>query len=185
MSPAPATVKSTTPVKDKDEWRTDPVIFNLLNREFQFHLDVAATDENALCEYYYTKEDNSLEQPWYDPADGITRIYCNPPFSLAGDFLLKGREEAKKGATCVFLVRADAPETKWWCNGVLDTRKNGYTVRGLYRAAYEVRNLSPRLTYLRPDGTPVSDVLFPSAVVIMGPKIRPNVFWWKWKEVID
>ena len=63
----PVLVDTTTDPENKDEWRTDPVLFELCNREFKFHLDAAASAENALCHNYYTQEDNALTQDWYRP----------------------------------------------------------------------------------------------------------------------
>lgn len=175
----PVVVNSSTPAQEKDEWRTDPVLFALLDEEFDFHIDVAATEENHLCPLYYDKEDDALARPWVIPNRIVHRVFCNPPFSRAGDFLLKGREEAKKGAICVFLVRADGIETKWWRDGVLSLEDEQNT--RIYSPAYQIRFLSPRVNYLRPDGTKASGVTFPSAIIVMG-LYDPDVYWWNWKE---
>jgi len=174
-----ADLNSTTPPEEKDEWRTEPVLFNLLDQEFNFQLDVAATDDNALCPVYFTKEQNALELPWADWFSAPPAIFCNPPFSQVGPFLLKGREEAAKGATCVFLVRADGLETVWWREGVL--RK---VYDHLYVPNYEIRFLSPRTNYYRPVVTKATGVRFPSVVIVMRSYtvLDPKVFWWNWKD---
>ena len=58
------------------EWETPPEIFAEYDRKYHFALDVAATDDNALCERYYTKEIDGLSQSW--KADGS--VWCNPPY---------------------------------------------------------------------------------------------------------
>ena len=175
----PAVVNTNTPAQEKDEWRTDPVLFSLLDMEFDFHLDAAATRWNALIPWYYTEEDDALTLPWFIPESNIFKVFCNPPFSRVGDFLLKGREEAAKGAICVFLVRADGVETKWWQDGVLSLEDDMNT--RIYSPTYQIRFLTPRVNYFRPDGSKASGVTFPSAIIVMG-LYDPDVYWWKWKE---
>ena len=41
---------------EKDYWETPQSLFNALDSEFHFTLDVAASDQNAKCKRYYTKE---------------------------------------------------------------------------------------------------------------------------------
>lgn len=47
-----------------EEWGTPQSLFDELNKEFIFDLDVCATPENAKCEKYFTKEQNGLLQSW-------------------------------------------------------------------------------------------------------------------------
>lgn len=47
-----------------DEWATPQSFFDEVNKEFDFNLDVCATDENHKCENYYTIQDNGLEKNW-------------------------------------------------------------------------------------------------------------------------
>ena len=46
------------------EWTTPKTVFDELNKEFNFDLDVASTHENALCEKHYTQAENGLVQSW-------------------------------------------------------------------------------------------------------------------------
>ena len=57
-----------------DMWETPQDLFNELDKEFHFDLDVCATQENAKCKRYYTPKQDGLSQPW----DGI--CWCNPPY---------------------------------------------------------------------------------------------------------
>jgi len=179
----PVVVNSGTPVGSKDEWRTPPELFNLLDHEFHFDLDVAATPQNAHCTDFYTEEDNALKQPWgyfgdYD--NRKTAIFCNPPFSLTGKFLVKGRQEvAQNEIICVFLIRADAVETKWWEDGVLHS---SYWVDEavLLIPSYQIRFLKPRINFLNPIGGTAKGVTFPSAVIVMS-RYHFGVYWWNWK----
>ena len=46
--------------KGNDYFCTPPYIFRQLNDIFHFTLDVAASDENHLCDYYFTEHENAL-----------------------------------------------------------------------------------------------------------------------------
>ena len=47
-----------------NEWMTPKWLFNQLDNEFHFDLDAAATKENALCNKFFTQEDDALNQDW-------------------------------------------------------------------------------------------------------------------------
>ena len=49
---------------NSEEWGTPQELFNRLNKEFNFTLDVCASEENAKCPKYYTKEEDALKQEW-------------------------------------------------------------------------------------------------------------------------
>lgn len=51
-------------------------VLDLLGVE-TFDCDLAASDDNAVCEHYYTEAQNSLVQPWRC-GDGWN--WCNPPY---------------------------------------------------------------------------------------------------------
>ena len=57
-----------------DLWETPQDLFDKLNNEFQFTLDVCATPENAKCDNFYTKEQDGLKYPWKGA------VWCNPPY---------------------------------------------------------------------------------------------------------
>lgn len=46
------------------EWGTPQKLFDDLNAEFHFTLDACANEYNHKCEYYFTKEQDGLKQPW-------------------------------------------------------------------------------------------------------------------------
>lgn len=58
-----------------DLWATPQDLFDKLNAQYRFTLDVCATPENAKCERYFTKEQNGLNQSWAGE-----RVWCNPPY---------------------------------------------------------------------------------------------------------
>ena len=57
------------------EYGTPQELFDELHTEFDFTLDVAASDENAKCARYFTKEEDGLQQDWSGE-----RCFMNPPY---------------------------------------------------------------------------------------------------------
>lgn len=94
---------------NSDEWATPDNIYNELNNEFGFNLDVCATDDNHKCERYFTKAENGLEQTW-----GGYRVFCNPPYSKIADWVKKAYYEAIKPNTLVVLLIPARTDTKYF-----------------------------------------------------------------------
>lgn len=89
-------------------WETPQDLFDKLNAEFHFDLDVCALPENAKCEKYYTPEDDGLSQPW----NGV--CWCNPPYGRTiGKWIQKAYETFAGGGTVVMLLPART-DTKWF-----------------------------------------------------------------------
>ncbi len=130
----------------QDKWQTPPAVFEKLNEEFNFTLDATAEPETALCDNYFTIDDDALTQDW-----GNQTVYCNPPYSQLKDFAKKAQEEAQKGATVVMLVPART-DTKAF---------HDYLSHG------EVRLIKGRLKFLM-EGKEQDAAPFPSMVCVMG-----------------
>ena len=89
-------------------WETPQDLFDKLNAEFHFDLDVCALPENAKCERYYAPEDDGLSQPW----NGV--CWCNPPYGRTiGKWVQKAYETFAGGGTVVMLLPART-DTKWF-----------------------------------------------------------------------
>ncbi len=135
----------------QDRWETPPAIFNKLNDEFGFTLDATADSENALCDYYFTDDDNALAQDWSNQT-----VYCNPPYSKLKAFAQKAKQEVENGATVVMLVPART-DTIAFHEGFSDS---------------EVRFIKSRIKYLQ-DGKEGHPAPFPSMICVMGKEIKP------------
>ena len=95
------------------EWPTPDSLFQPLNQEFGFTLDVAANLENTKCEAFFSKEENGLIQPW----KGI--CWMNPPFGRELKlWMKKAVEEQKRGVTTVCLIPSRT-NTIWFHETVL------------------------------------------------------------------
>ncbi|QZY67685.1 phage N-6-adenine-methyltransferase [Escherichia coli] len=81
-----------------DDWMTSLEVFDALNREFKFNLDAAASNDNALCSKFFTKETDALKQDW----SVFGSVFCNPPYSMCSKFL----DKATEAGVSVFLIPA-------------------------------------------------------------------------------
>lgn len=129
------------PQAETVEWATPQDLFDELDQEFGFTLDVCATSENAKCATFFTKEQNGLIQNW----GGV--CWMNPPYGrVINDWMKKAWEEHEKGATVVALVPSRT-DTKWFHN---------YALKG------EVRFIKGRLKF----GGSEDAAPFPNCIVI-------------------
>jgi site-specific DNA-methyltransferase (adenine-specific) len=90
----------------KDEWATPKPLFDWCSHYFNFSLDAAASAENALCEKFYTKEQNALKKDWKKGAKGGD-VWLNHPYSMNETFIKKMKKESDKGVTICNLGPAD------------------------------------------------------------------------------
>jgi len=93
--------------RSSDEWETPKYLFEKLNAQYNFTLDLAATDQNHKCEKYFTKEIDGLKQDW----TGV--CWCNPPYSNISAWVKKAYKEAQKGNVIVMLIPART-DTRWF-----------------------------------------------------------------------
>lgn len=137
------------------EHGTPPEIFDPLNAEFHFTLDAAASDENALCDCYYTKEEDGSKQDW----TGHT-VWCNPPFNAESlrKFTQQAMRQVANGVTTALHVPAKTDQP--WFHWLWERYQ-----AGVWRV--EFRWIQGRVQYVgNPDGAP-----FPTLTIIVGPSI--------------
>ena len=124
-----------------DNWETPQKLFDVLNKEFKFTLDVCASKENHKCPKYYTADDGGLSKEW----SGV--CWMNPPYGREiGAWMKKAYESSLLGAKVVCLVPART-DTKWW---------HDYAMKG------EIEFIKGRLKF----GNAKNCAPFPSAVVV-------------------
>lgn len=88
-----------------DNWETPQQLFDQLNDEFCFDLDVCALPENAKCEKYFTPETDGLKQEW------TGTVWCNPPYGRKIGLWV----EKAYSATCTVVMLLPArTDTKWF-----------------------------------------------------------------------
>ena len=134
----------------KMDWCTPIDFFNELNKEFNFVLDAAATDETAKCKDYFTPETDGLKQSW-KRTDGA--VFCNPPYGREiGKWVKKAYEESTKHDTTIVLLIPARTDTTYFHNYI-------------YKRA-EIRFIRGRLKFTDENGIAGDAAPFPSMVVI-------------------
>lgn len=88
---------------NSDMWSTPQKLFNELNEEFNFSIDLAATRGNNKCEKFITDVEDSLSVDWH-VLNGW--LWLNPPYSNIKDWVKKCAEENLRGAKIVLLIPA-------------------------------------------------------------------------------
>lgn len=143
---APALYSSATV-----EWETPSQLFETLDAEFNFTLDVCATSANAKCPHFYSAADDGLSMPW----EGT--CWLNPPYGReVRKWLEKATVEAVRGATVVALLPSRT-DTRWWHEYVEPILAG--------RVPGEVRFFKGRLRF----GGAKHSAPFPSALVVFAP----------------
>ena len=136
----------------KEEWETPQDLFNALNDEFHFTVDVCALPENAKCNEYFTPEMDGLVQHW----GGV--CWCNPPYGRKIiNWVIKAKMAQSTGATVVMLLPART-DTKWFHEYIY----NGWNT--------EIRFIKGRLKF----GGSKNAAPFPSMIVIFKPFKEDN-----------
>jgi site-specific DNA-methyltransferase (adenine-specific) len=98
-----------------DEYHTPQALFDLLNQEFNFTLDVSATHENAKCARFFTKEQDALKQSWACEEGDTGAGWMNHPYSLTYEFMQKAFNTAMNGdRTMVCLPKSDTDREWFW-----------------------------------------------------------------------
>jgi len=127
-------------------WLSYSEFFSELNDEFGFTLDACASSGNAVCDKYYTIEDNGLDQDWSGEV-----VYCNPfDDVLMKVWASKCYFESRNKSFVVMLV-SYKPNESWWT----------------FIDGEEIRRIECRFNM---PGTPVHHVDIPIAVVVFGGK---------------
>ena len=96
---------------NSDEWTTPKYLYNELNKRFKFTLDPCSTNENHLCDKYFTKEDDGLSKSW----KGET-VYVNPPYSNIKKWVEKCYMEHKTNGTSVVMLIPSRTDTIYFHN---------------------------------------------------------------------
>ena len=146
----------------RDDWETPPALFNLLDREFAFNLDVCASMHNNKVGRYFGEggiAEDGLAAPW----QGET-CWMNPPYSQTAAWLRKAVvEAATNGALVVALVAARTDTRAWHAD--------------VWPCAAEVRFLKGRVRFVGG----AASAPFPSAIIVFNPRIpRPKAWGWDW-----
>lgn len=117
---------SNTPKSFKDRWRTPIEVFKTLDAEFNFKLDAAADESNALCKKFLTEQQDALTCDWN--SEGA--IFCNPPYSKIMPWVKKAAEQHRKqNQTIVMLLPSDT-STAWFQEAIKTSHEARFITEG-------------------------------------------------------
>ncbi|WP_105901410.1 phage N-6-adenine-methyltransferase [Vibrio gangliei] len=123
-------ISSDLSANDKDSWSTPQWLFDALDREFGFDVDVAAIEDNAKCSAWFDHSLNALDiDDWrYHPEHlTLTPFQCawiNPPYSrgMVKAFLEKAHEQCVKHKINSVLLIPATPDASWWPTNASEVR---------------------------------------------------------------
>lgn len=128
-----------------DEWSTPKEFVQLLEKRLgKFELDPCATEENAVCDRFYSKEQNGLSLDWKEKL-----IFVNPPYSEVSKWVEKACEEYRKHGNTIAMLIPARTDTKWWHKYIMNN-------------AYEINFIKGRLKFSNAKNC----APFPSVVII-------------------
>ncbi len=154
-----AIAESSTPIEIRDLWQTPRYLFDYFDREFDFGLDLCASDDNHLVSNYLTEKEDAFDPRHnWNKLSGGKSVWCNPPYSRGHIPALMDEAKIqahKNGVTTVFLVPADT-SASWFP----------------FESAKEIRFISgSRVSFVRADTKKmITGNTKGSAVCIFSPK---------------
>ena len=132
-------------------------MFNRVNDEFNFTLDVCANETNHKLDNYINEETNSLIQEW----DGS--CWMNPPYKDMKKWVIKAYNESRKDDCTVVCLIPARTNTNWW---------HEYCMKG------EIRFIEGRPKF---EGC-IHGLPQPLALVVFNNKIKGNYIGFKLKK---
>ena len=130
---------------EKEDWETPQNLFDELNNEFHFTVDVASSDSNYKVDKHYTIKENGLIQDWAHEV-----VWCNPPY---GRKISEWVEKAFYSGALVVMLLPARTDTKWFHKYIYN------------KHCVEVRFIKGRLKF----GEQKNSAPFPSMIVIFYP----------------
>ncbi len=148
----------------RSDWRTPPELFQALDDEFEFDIDVAADVGNHLVLHWFT---DALNEEW-----GVgNACFMNPPYSKLEHlpiepWIKKAFYSSMYGTTVVGVLPFN-PQTKWYLRYVYGLMHRSPTEP--FHAAMEERRIPHRVTFNRPDGTPADNAPGNTVIIVWRP----------------
>lgn len=100
---------------DKTVYSTPIALFQVIDKEFRFDLDVCALPENAKCKNYFAPEVDGLKQDWRGSC------WMNPPYDKElKKWVLKARLESQKHGSLVCCLVPFRGNTVWFRDVCMD-----------------------------------------------------------------
>lgn len=157
-----------------DLWRTPKAVFDALDKEFEFVADMAASEENALCNEFFNKEYDSLSFDWAyhflvtKTCKASNRyVWLNCPYSNPMPWVKKAAETQLNGLGVVMLLNADC-SVGWFAEALKTVSEIRFIVSD--EAPNTKRGYSSgRIGFLNGDGDPINGDNKPQFILIFNP----------------
>ena len=155
-----------------DLWRTPPEVFNTLDYEFEFVADMAASAENAVSDYYFTENDDSLSFDWakhFENHDGFPAgnkyVWLNCPYSNPMPWVKQVVKAQLGGLGVVMLLNNDI-SVGWFAEAL----KTVSEIRHIIADPKEKGGYSSgRIGFLNGEGKPVNGNNEPQFILVFNP----------------
>lgn len=143
----------------RNEAGTPRALFDVLQREYLFDVDIAASAHNAKLASYLTKADDALALDWA----GL-RVWCNPPFDNVPAWLAHAAEPI-----LVAYLLPSRTDRAWWRD---------------YKPLAEVHyfmgeNPHRRIQYEPPPGVTYSSNPYSEHLMLFGEDTTPGLEVWR------
>ena len=116
----------------RNDWETPQWLFDILNEEFNFTLDAAASPLNTKCKVFITKEQNALDPRNSWLVGPNESIWLNPPYG--GRDLQRWIARCSQVGTLVVALLPVATGTLWF--------------RDVFYTASEIRFITGRVNFV-------------------------------------
>lgn len=149
-----------------DLWITPPEVIDYIENRFgKIQIDLCASDEGYVCNFYITEQENFLDDNWYldTMVDYGALCWLNPPYSNPLPFVKQAIKWSNAGYAVAGILNNDT-STKWY----VELKENAQLIMPIVggRIAFLdgngdpiAQNNKPQLMfYLAPFGTKVHSV---------------------------
>lgn len=110
------TVPNALLTSNRQDYETPDPLFTYIQRFLgvMFVVDFAASDSNALCQMYYTKERSAFDAPWVVPPMYANAAgWCNPPYGDKDHPVREWVAQALPQYNYVFLLPCNKMDQSW------------------------------------------------------------------------
>lgn len=164
-------------------WEHPCPFFDVVDAEFDFVLDAAATEENAKCPHYLAPEDDALYSSvrWVPevPDYALGNVWLNPGFSGVTPWMEKAYREAGMFNISVVVMARISPSAKWWRNWALRSSEIRLLTNG------SRPDMPSRIQFVPPPGVKASTNAQENCLIIFRPNphgLGPRIWTWDWTE---
>lgn len=146
-----------------DLWRTPQQVIDYIENRFgKIKLDLCASDEGHVCDYYLTESDDFLDDKWIKPENALNANskngdlhWMNPPYSNPLPFVQQAIKWSQAGYAVAGILNNDS-STKWF----VELERNAQLLMPI---------TGGRIAFLGSDGEPINGNNKPQIMFYLAP----------------